>query len=192
MERFQVSAKPLSHGQDLKQNIRADRLGDPDIGIDYCSGTYSGKTGCQASAASKKKSSPRGSGKTRGSNSFVDGPLLLVVKYSPCRPAREDDIPRVTMNRRGLLQNSAVMAAIAVLGIKPDQVHSAEGDSPECRMVCGMALTGVTSINEIDRRIGSPASSSELCSLRDLVRSSTRLSRLDCHRARTAVGYRSC
>ncbi len=38
------------------------------------------------------------------------------------------------MNRRGLLQNSAVIAAIAVLGIKPDQVHSAEGDLLKCRM----------------------------------------------------------
>jgi peptide/nickel transport system substrate-binding protein len=38
------------------------------------------------------------------------------------------------MNRRELLRNSAVIAAIAVLGIEPDQVLSAEGDLLKCRM----------------------------------------------------------
>jgi peptide/nickel transport system substrate-binding protein len=38
------------------------------------------------------------------------------------------------MNRRDLLKNSAVVAAIAALGIKPEQVLAAEGDVLKCRM----------------------------------------------------------
>jgi peptide/nickel transport system substrate-binding protein len=40
----------------------------------------------------------------------------------------------LTMNRRELLKNSAVVAAIAALGIKPEQVLGAEGDVLKCRM----------------------------------------------------------